>query len=195
MHNLTKNVLNKRMLSLVNSEQTGAILFAEKCVVAANESKDHHDLLMRWFLWLDKIVQQNWTIAIKEFDFEDLLEDQIDKEDIDSILKGSQGTLFYIAGYLLRSVFKARTMKIQEIAIGKFVSHNKDDDDFTHGTTLPSRVVDSREIHKGALMRIPSKDTITSRASPFSPTNLECSLKHRIVVTRGPSSIFAPPES
>jgi hypothetical protein len=154
MHNLTKNVLNKRMLSLVNSEQTGAILFAEKCVVAANESKDRHDLLMRWFLWLDKIVRQNWTIAIKEFDFEDLLEDQIDKEDIDSILKGSQGTLFYIAGYLLRSVFKARTMKIQEIAIGKFVSHNKDDDDFTHGTTLPTRVVDSREIHKGALMRV-----------------------------------------
>jgi hypothetical protein len=105
-------------------------------------------------LWLDKIIQQKWTLAIKEFDQDDLLEDQIDGEDIDSLLKGSHGTVFYIAGYLLRSVSKAKTKKSQKVAISKFVLHNEFDDLSCDRMTLPTRVVDTREIHKGAMMRV-----------------------------------------
>jgi hypothetical protein len=154
MHNLTKTTLNKRMLSFVNKEQDGAICFAEKCVIVAKKSEDHNDLLKGWFLWLDEILRNNWTIAIKELESHDLLNDEIDVDDIDQILKGSQGTVFYIAGYLLRSVSKAKTQKIQKVAIGKFVSHNKHDKDLTCGTLLPTHVVDSREIQKGAMTRV-----------------------------------------
>jgi hypothetical protein len=53
----------------------------------------------------------NWTIAIKEFDNVNLLQDEFDKDDVNCVLQGSQGTVFYIAGYLLRSVSKAKTEK------------------------------------------------------------------------------------
>jgi hypothetical protein len=78
-------------------------------------------------LWLDKTIQQNLTIAITENDDEDLLEYQIDGEDIDYLLKGSQGTVFYITGYLLRLESKAKTKKNHKVAIGKFVLHNEYD--------------------------------------------------------------------
>ena len=154
MHNLTKITVNKTMLIFVNKEQDRAKLFAAKCVAVSRKSKNHHKLLTGWFLWLDKHIQQNWTIAIKEFDNQDLLDDQIDGEDVDSIVKGSHGTVYYIAGYLLRSVSKAKTKKIQKAAIGKFVFHNEYDDLSCRSMNLPTRVVDSREIHKGAMMRV-----------------------------------------
>jgi hypothetical protein len=87
------------MLSFVNKEQGGAKLFTAKCVAMAKESREHNELLQGWFLvWLDKIIQQNWTIASKECDNEDLLEDQMSGEDVDSLLKGSHGAIFYFAG-------------------------------------------------------------------------------------------------
>jgi hypothetical protein len=103
---------------------------------------------------LTKIVQQNWTIAIKEFDHEDLLVDQVGGEDIVSLLKGSDGTVFYIAGYLLRPVSKAKSKKNQSVATSKFVLHNECHDVSCDSINLPMRVVDSREIHKGAMMRV-----------------------------------------
>jgi hypothetical protein len=152
MHKLTNLRVNKTMLGFVNQQQDEAELFAEKCVAVASKSSNHYELLMGWFLWLDKIVQEYWTIAIKEFDNEDLLKDVIDGEDIDSLLMGSiKGTVYYIAGYLLRSVLKARTKKNEKVAIAKFVFHNKYDTLPRAIMDLPTRVVDSREIHEGAI--------------------------------------------
>jgi hypothetical protein len=72
-----------------------------KCVAVTKKSEDHHDMLRGWFLWLDNILRKNWTIMIKEFDSDNLLQDEIDGDYVDCILKGSHGTVFYIAGYLL----------------------------------------------------------------------------------------------
>jgi hypothetical protein len=53
--------------------------------------------------------------VIKEVDNDNLLQDKIDKDDVDCVLQGSQGTVFYIAGYLLRSVSKAKTKKNRKL--------------------------------------------------------------------------------
>jgi hypothetical protein len=54
LHNLTITIINKRMLSFVNKAQDEAELFAAKCVAVVKNSQEHHELLLGWFLWLDK---------------------------------------------------------------------------------------------------------------------------------------------
>jgi hypothetical protein len=59
MHNLTRATANERMLSFVNKEQDGAILFvADKYVAVPRNSEDYHELLRGWFLWLDDILRK-----------------------------------------------------------------------------------------------------------------------------------------
>jgi hypothetical protein len=109
-------------------------------------------------VWLDTLIREEWTIAIKEVDFEALLEEHVDETDVDCILEGSRGTVYYIAGYLLRSMLKVKT-KDEQAGIQKFVEHNAYVYDRLSEANLayldlPTQVVDSREIHTGALKRV-----------------------------------------
>jgi hypothetical protein len=59
-----------------------------------------------------------------------------------SVLEGLQGTVFYIAGYLLRTLMEVRTNN-EQLGIQKFVEYNS----FDHRSQL------KQEIHKGAMER------------------------------------------
>jgi hypothetical protein len=157
MHNVTQSAANKRMLENENAEQKEAELFAEKCVKIANCAPENHHVLKHWFVWLNTLICEEWTIAIKEVDFEDLLEEHVDENDVDCILEGSQGTVHCIAGCLLRSMLKVG-MKDEQAGIKKNVEHNAACNRLSEANLacldLPTQVVDLREIHTGALKRV-----------------------------------------
>jgi hypothetical protein len=89
MHNMTQSTANKRMLENENDEQKEAELFAKKCIKIANCAQKDHHVLKYWFVWLDTLIREEWTIAIKEVDSEDLLEEHVDENDVYCILEGS----------------------------------------------------------------------------------------------------------
>jgi hypothetical protein len=155
MQNMTQCIVNKKMLENEKAGQDEAVLFAKRCSVAADCAVEHHQLLDYWFLWLGTVIQKEWTCAIKEVDSEDLLEEHVDEKDVNSVLQGSQGTVFYISGYLLRTLMKVRT-KDEQSAIRKFVDYNSFDhlSQDKENLCLPTHVVNSCEIHKGAMKRV-----------------------------------------
>jgi hypothetical protein len=101
MHHMTQRTVNKQMLENENKEQDEAVIFAKQCTVVAGCAVKHRQLLDYWFLWLGTVIQKEWTCAIKEINSEDLLEEHVDEKDVDSVLEGSRGMVFYISGYLL----------------------------------------------------------------------------------------------
>jgi hypothetical protein len=156
MQNMTQRIVNKKMLENENAGQDEAVIFAKQCtMIAADCAVEHRELLDYWFLWLGTVIQKEWTCAIKEVDSEDLLEEHVDEKDVDSVLEGSQGTVFYISGYLLRALMKVRT-KDDQSGIRKFVDYNSFDhlSQDKENLGLPTHVVNSREIHKGAMKRV-----------------------------------------
>jgi len=111
------------------------------------------NLLRRWFLGLALTIRKIWSTVIKETVDGNLIVDSVNSADVASVLKGSKGTVYFLAGWLLLKVSQQKAVRRQP-AINKFVSHNSVTIGSSVARMLPTEVVDNREIHAGKMRRV-----------------------------------------
>ena len=156
LHKTTTTTSRSKMLAFENQQQDADGTFANTVclpnfpnlpiVVTSN-------LLRRRFLGLALNIRKIWSTAIKETDDGNLLIDSVNAADVASVLKGSKGTVYFLAGWLLLKLSQQKAVRRQS-AINKFVSHNSVTIGSSVVRTLPTDVVDHREKHAGKMRRV-----------------------------------------
>jgi hypothetical protein len=156
LHKTTTTTLRKKMLAFENHLQDTDGIFANMVCIPNFPNQQLQvtcNLLRRWFLRLALNIRKIWSKAIKEEVNGDLLVGFVNAADISSVLKGSKGTVYFLAGWLSFKLSEQKAVRRQS-AIQKFVSHNSVALGSSITQTLPTNVVDAREIHRGKMRRV-----------------------------------------
>jgi hypothetical protein len=104
--------------------------------------------LRRLFYRLDCLLIETWKETIIES--KDMLIPEVDYGDVDTILKGSKGTLYYVSGWMMFVCRRLRWFESRSLTVKKFVEENR----HMGGGNLPTEILERREIHFGKLQRV-----------------------------------------
>jgi hypothetical protein len=98
---MTANNLDERILQYELERQTSAGVFVCQLVQATQllVSDMTRQSLRRLFYGLDCLLIETWEETIIES--KDMLIPEVDYGDVDTILKGSKGTLYYVSGWMM----------------------------------------------------------------------------------------------
>lgn len=111
--------------------------------------------LRLWGVRLFLHLVDEWTEAIWQHDFPDIIV-ELEDDEVEELLKGSQPTLYVIAGWLLFRIRKRLTKHSHRDVVDEFVSNNVAlDSDLLKLKSVMGKL-DRKEIHKGKLCRVGS---------------------------------------
>jgi hypothetical protein len=150
LHNMTANNLDERILKSELERQTSAGIFVRGLVDATQELgvAMTQQSLRRLFYRLDCLLIETWKETIIES--KDKLVREVDYGDVDTILKGSKGTLYYVSGWMMFVCRRLCRFDSLSTTIERFVEENR----HKGGGNLPMGILERREIHFGKLQRV-----------------------------------------
>jgi hypothetical protein len=130
--------------------QTSAGIFVRELVEATQRLgvTMTQQSLRRLFYRLDCLLIESWKETVIES--KDLLIHEVDYGDMDTILKGSKGTLYYVSGWMMFVCRRLRRFESLSHTIEQFVEENRHKGD----GNLPMEILERREIHFGKLQRV-----------------------------------------